>query len=558
MRALPHAAKGAFPIDLVRLSRLYRNRLPLSERPHYDAYASHLGRDDFVGATKIAEERSDPQLWVSGTPEQYRDIRQAYSLAEKVTCEGDRKATDAAWRKFLNCESRCGRTNRKMRYVMLRPDRLVSISRGAVRYRDLCDIRNKIAYILGDFWSAYRFIVKQMPYGKGMSVSSTDVRRTSVPFKLSDNVTITSDAVPVWRDFLTHGGFIAPWVKWSFSDGRIAFREVVQIVPGCKITFVPKTSVIKRTIAIEPSANVSMQLAVHRYIARRLHKVGIDISDQTRNRSLALEGSLTGALGTIDLSSASDLVSKELVRLLLPKSWYELLDALRSKVGRYSGRDIALEKFSSMGNGFTFALETVIFYAIAKAMSDREGAEFNPSVYGDDIIVQATVFDSTVKALEFFGFKVNTKKSFNSGPFRESCGLDAFHGVDVRPVFIRSKQLRLVELYALHNHFYRRKEYEVCKFLINCVPEPYRFFGPPGPEAGFLFTEDPLLLSRTRKYHKDTQSWAYQSIAEIGRRITYSERLLLESSLHSGGEYSSGAPLRGVTKLVIQATHRDY
>lgn len=564
MRLSKHTAKRRIRLELVTLARLFRTRLPVSEAPYYDAYMSHLGRDDVVKATELAEERANPQLWAGASPEQYRFIRQAYSLCEKLTREGDQQAQELAWQKFLSCESRCKRTNRKMRYLMLRPDRLGNMTNGTITYRDLMLIRREISFILGDFWRSYTSMVQELAFGPGMSLSSSGVNKTSVPFKLSDNVTVTESALPVWRDFVRYGGFLPQRIEFSRQGGVLRPVERVQIVPGCKVTFVPKTSVIKRTIAIEPSANVSMQLTVHRYLQKRLlRKAKIDITDQSRNRGLALEGSRDGHLATLDLSSASDLVSKELVRLLLPKEWYNFLNALRSHSGVYRNERVDFEKFSSMGNGFTFALETILFFVIAKVASKSEGADL-PSVYGDDIIVHTSCYDRTVKFLEFFGFKVNTKKSYNSGPFRESCGLDAFNGVDVRPIFLRTTSLKIVEAIAFHNHCYRRGYHDVCKYVVSSIPVDLRVFGPPGPDAGFLFTEEPHTLQAARKYDRDTQSYTYLVFNEVGKRMKYHEKLLLEAALYDGGRYGwlhpqcHGAPLRAITKLVMGTTHRDY
>lgn len=559
MRFLKHTAKKRIELRLVALARLFRTRLPETEWPHYEMYMAQLGRDNFIEATSIAEQRANPQLWIGASPEQYRIIRQAYSLCEKISREGDHRAQEAAWQKFLNCEKKCGRTNRKIRYLMLRPDRWRSLSRGDISIFDVTKIKREISLILGDFWKAYTSLVQELAFGPGMSLSSADVNKTSVPFKLSDKVTVTESALPVWRDFMRYGGLLPGRVEFSATPSGVFKRvERVQIVPGCKITFVPKTSVIKRTIAIEPSANVSMQLTIHRYLQKRLRRwADIDITDQTKNRRLALQGSLSGDLATLDLSSASDLISKEVVRLLLPKEWFHLLDALRSHCGTYGDNSIVFQKFSSMGNGFTFALETIIFYAIAKVAGEGVGSDL-PSVYGDDIIVRTSDYSRTVKFLEFFGFSVNSRKSYNSGPFRESCGLDAFNGVDVRPIFLRTDRMKIVEAIAFHNHCYRRGYYDVCELVRMATPEHLRVFGPPGPEAGFFFTEDPDILRRHRKYDRDTQSYTYLAISEVGKRMKYHERLLLESSLYGGGVYSSGAPLRSITKLVMVATHRDY
>jgi len=106
-----------------------------------------------------------------------------------------------------------------------------------------------------------------------------------------------------------------------------------------------------------------------------------------------------------------------------------------------------------MGNGFTFELETLIFYAIAKAACIQSGAKtgYNSlSVYGDDVIIPSAAVSKYLTCFEAVGFEVNMSKSFFAGPFRESCGEDFFNGTDVRPVFVRD-ELSPLQLYTLHN-----------------------------------------------------------------------------------------------------------
>jgi hypothetical protein len=59
------------------------------------------------------------------------------------------------------------------------------------------------------------------------------------------------------------------------------------------------------------------------------------------------------------------------------------------------------------------------------------------SVYGDDIIVPTDWVPFVMNSLEQFCLKVNSAKSFWTGKFRESCGVDAYDGVQVTPVYCR-------------------------------------------------------------------------------------------------------------------------
>jgi len=180
-----------------------------------------------------------------------------------------------------------------------------------------------------------------------------------------------------------------------------------------------------------------IQKGIGNYFRKCLRTHNINLNDQSINRSLAREGSITGKLATLDLSSASDSVSMGLVALLLPECWCTLLDSVRSPVTIIDGDEHLNHMYSSMGNGFTFELESLLFFAITKACCYFRGSRGVVSVYGDDIICPTDVVPELTYALSFFGFSVNSEKSYDSGPFRESCGGHYYDGFDITPFYIR-------------------------------------------------------------------------------------------------------------------------
>lgn len=211
-----------------------------------------------------------------------------------------------------------------------------------------------------------------------------------------------------------------------------------RIVSGNVLFTVPKTAVIDRVAAKEPDANIFCQKAVGDFFRRRLRRVArIDLNDQSVNKRLAQHGALTGSLATIDLSSASDSLSDALVNILLPPKWYALLSALRSPVTDIDGVSHTNEMFSSMGNGFTFELESLVFWALAKSTCHLSGTRGRISVYGDDIIIPTSIARSFFRVLYWVGFTPNSSKSFVDGPFRESCGGHYYRGTDVTPFYLR-------------------------------------------------------------------------------------------------------------------------
>jgi hypothetical protein len=233
-----------------------------------------------------------------------------------------------------------------------------------------------------------------------------------------------------------------------------------EVVRGNRCVTVPKDSTKHRMIACEPTANGFIQSGVGRYIRRQMRQVGIDLDDQTPNQNGAKVAQSEG-LATIDLSMASDTMSRSIVDLLLPPKWTAFLEDLRSPYSFLKGKWVRLEKFSSMGNGFTFELETLIFWAICSEVAGR-----NVLVYGDDIITDQSAFAETVQALKFFGFATNEEKSYGSGPFYESCGSHYYNGSLVTPVYQKKTVDNAAELIRFHNRLFRWGSRNNCLHLV--------------------------------------------------------------------------------------------
>jgi hypothetical protein len=231
---------------------------------------------------------------------------------------------------------------------------------------------------------------------------------------------------------------------------RSKFRGV-RTVPGNRLSFVPKTAKISRTICTEPLLNMFFQKGIQGCLERRLKEiVGIDLQNQPEeNAELARIGSISGRFGTIDLSSASDSLSLSTLDEFFPSRVSDVLRRFRSPVTTLPGGvDLDLHMVSSMGNAFTFPLQTIFFTALvigAYKVLDLKVKHFRGhsrgsstfAVFGDDIIVEKEAYDLVSRLLFLTGFRVNHDKSFNIGPFRESCGHDYYHGRNVRGVYIR-------------------------------------------------------------------------------------------------------------------------
>lgn len=234
--------------------------------------------------------------------------------------------------------------------------------------------------------------------------------------------------------------------------------DLVKVVPGNRIITVPKSYKTDRTIAKEPCMNIYIQKGIGRVIRNRLKRVGVDLNDQTLNQIAARKGSIDGTLATIDLSMASDTLSYELVSFLLPNDWCLGLELSRSPVGTLtSGEVIRYQKFSSMGNGYTFELESLIFWAIAQEVCCRYTNEKDSRVcvYGDDIVVPTEKAPQVLHRLFQAGFKPNGQKTFTEGPYRESCGKHYYLGHEITPFYVRKPVDKLTRLFLCHNNLQR-------------------------------------------------------------------------------------------------------
>lgn len=254
-----------------------------------------------------------------------------------------------------------------------------------------------------------------------------------------------------------------PFAKWFVGTSMwSACNNRLIVTPYNKMEFVPKDAKTHRPIGIEPHFNGLFQKGVGKVLKDLMRKRGLDLEVQAdKNRGLASTAQKLG-LSTIDLSAASDTVTYMVVKELLPPDWFHLLELARSDYSLIDGEPVPLEKFSSMGNAYTFELESLIFWALARASGDCDAVTF-----GDDIIVKSSCAATLIKCLTYLGFKTNTKKTFLTGSFFESCGTDWLDGIDIRPFYLKndyenktSAIIRIANKLRIYSH--RRNRYYGC------------------------------------------------------------------------------------------------
>lgn len=309
--------------------------------------------------------------------------------------------------------------------------------------------RRKMEWLLGEY--SDEVIVDGCGFGPG-ATSRLPRRKSHLSHKIGGIPHAAPATVSFARDILS---YFPGWEAFFIKQGTFC-----QVTAGNRLVTVPKNYKTDRMIAIEPDWNLFIQKGFGGYIRERLRKVGIDLSDQSNNAFLAGIGSIDGSIATIDLSMASDCLSTELVRFLTPPDWFDALEQCRSDQGvSPSGELITYQKFSSMGNGFTFELETAIFWSICSSVIELMRLEDRRClVYGDDIVIPTAAYSNVIEALGAAGFVPNQKKSFGEGRFRESCGSHFYEGDDVTPIYIREPVKRLDRLFLLHNNMCRLLE----------------------------------------------------------------------------------------------------
>lgn len=458
------------------------------------------------------------------SPAQHYAVHQLVALIKKYPFFGPIPGVDPekkAIEKFHEAERRCGRYNLIFRLERKLGRRRLSFLR---EYS-----RDWIRMVIGEEPN-YSAIWPLCSFGPGASVGvSGNATHLAAKF-LSPRWSVTPAALPFALAAMRSNPHIMELVL--SKDGSLfcldpeAFdlelRQRVEMVTYNKITLVPKTAKVHRTIAVEPLLNSFVQLGVCEFFRRRLLKFGIDLKDQSRNQRYAYYGSLPGEdpLASIDLSSASDSISVELARDILPPAWFSFLNAIRSPAYKLGGTISTYHKFVSMGNGFCFPLETLIFTSICVAVHKMHHRSLDSiSVYGDDILVRSSLAPDVLKALRALGFRHNPDKTFVSGPFRESCGADWFNGEDVRPITLDYHLETLGDLFKFHNLTLRKNKSAslfsaVREYIRGLVPPKLRLVRPYQGDVSTAFEveQDEFMASRFSAWNRKTFSWSWTEL----------------------------------------------
>lgn len=489
-----------------------------------------------------------------------------------------------SFRKFLANERRCRETNRRFRNLEFDP-----LYKGANVWLLNATIR-KITQLLGsgDFTgSRVEEMAGECHWGPG-TTSRVHGDRTGSAHKFRSDCGITRDcysalgryipllypewgrllkkSFPLWGEDVDVLDFYAP-LDDSLGSPSPFDR-------GDSLLFIAKDFRSMRGICPQPGINCWFQLGAGALIAKDLWRFGgIDLTDQSRNRLLCKYASFNGKLTTADFSSASEMISKEVVRACMAEvpGWLQVLSALRtpaclvpqkllgylsdSTTGYPCDEEAAecleqivdgvlvYEKFSAMGNGFTFPLQSLIFTAAALACCEYVGTDDSQvGVFGDDVVIPTDAFGVFCDFSKFLGFEIGLSKSFSEGYFRESCGAYYCRGFDVKPIYLRDRLNSLESLYAFANSVrtfaHRRSSGSGCDYrfrgvwayIVGKVPKKSRNFIPIGYGDGGLvgnLDEAPPETIRTPDglYVEGYIVVGVDSVVPVGDKVTGSEFL---------------------------------
>jgi len=433
------------------------------------------------GFLDLVFDRSSGRLLDAPSVNAIQAVRQITLLLGKVSIRCTPEREDAAIAKYLECE----KDVRQFDLLGLsEPKRLEEFSRiGRLLWAELFSNIDSRVYKEG-----------VMPrHGPG---ATADKLRGNAKYNQLTWTRRLEQIFPHWEYLIPGHPFL------DRMDG------VTILEPGderpVKVTLVPKTLKTPRIIAEEPTCMQYMQQGILAMIVNEISRSDnarhlIDMKSQQPNQRLAREGSISGTLATLDLSEASDRVSNQHVRLLLAnhRVLRDAVDATRSLTAVMPDKKtvVSLAKFASMGSALCFPMESIVFMTVVflgvqnalnrpLTMKDVRSLYGKVRVYGDDIIVPVDYVQSVTEALESFGFKINTKKSFWTGKFRESCGKEYYDGHEVTvarcrnllPVDRRYAE-RIESAVSMRNQFFHLGYHDTVEFLDvligRVIPFPY-------------------------------------------------------------------------------------
>lgn len=350
-----------------------------------------------------------------------------------------------------------------------------------------------------------------------------------------------------------------------------------ELNPVAKVVLVPKDSRGPRLISMEPLETQWIQQGLMRLVTARVEKHPltrgkVSFEDQTSNQVAALEGSISRSIATMDLKDASDRISLRLFRAIFPKDCVDSFEACRSVATILpDGKMQTLSKFAPMGSALCFPVLALTIWALVEATLRLERQSTDDiRVFGDDLVIPNRHFSLVCKVLTSFGLLVNVDKSFTLGSFRESCGMDAFNGVQVTPIRVkkllqsnaRPDPSTLAHLIELSDAFFKKGYWSACQYLRDEIQAASKGSIPwthSKNHLGFYCPERRVCISRNMETHKhrfNSDLQRVEVLAPVARSVNedsqvdiHARRLKGLIGLYAFGSESHVVSLRGRSNI---------
>lgn len=388
--------------------------------------------------------------------------------------------------------------------------------------------------------------------------------------------------------------YATPYDIFTSETAFNGFYNVTVEAPQARFKAVPKTAGKPRGICIEENETQVLQQAVRKAFYDAIAAYfgdNIALREQRINALLALSSSITRKHATIDESEASDRVARLLVSLISYEDQY-VHDILMGLSTRFvqppeEVKDeydiVQTAKYAPMGSALCFPIMSLIHMFLIRAII-RLSTPLDVShdisqvyVYGDDIILPAQYTELIYETLPKFGMKLNVNKSFYRSHFRESCGIHAYKGKDVTPVYVKhipfhNSAEAKTSAFAVEEQLFNKGFTNTAKFQRDFMQEAYGKipYVPAGLSlAGFQRTStevaDEFKQQFRRKWNRRYQCFKYTTHSII----KLSDKLVFESDtdaytrwMWTGAEGSknplktvgdSRGPLIEVTRTVLES-----
>lgn len=303
--------------------------------------------------------------------------------------------------------------------------------------------------------------------------------------KLAGELTGSHDHIRDFISILADDNVLSRTVEKCSPPGGPIYR-VCESLP---LIGVPKSYKSERLIMPNTLIGSYITYGYGKLIVKALKEHGLDIRTlQERHRKLAKKFSRSKKYVTADLSSASESFTWPLMCKLLPRKWLKALDRGRLRYYNHPGSSskVYYLSFMAMGIGFTFPLQTLLFYALVESIRVLLKVKGFVSVYGDDLIYPTEIHGVVEHLFDDLGFQLNRDKTFVESNFRESCGGDYFHGVDVRPFQPEGVYQELLPR-RYEAHCYKLYNGLLSRWPEDLLPLTYKFL------------RDQILLTKERK-----------------------------------------------------------